>query len=174
VNFLNAGILSALSYGLTSVLLCGGPLQALGLLTFWRDRLGLALWPALILVAMLLAIVLTRFVARFGMPRVVLPAVFIVFSMGFAALLVGIYAESQRGRVVEAFKPDVEMRASIFESFRNAPRDFQFFLHGAALRDCKPYAWSYRQMTFYELPPNVAVNVLPISWTEKCNIRRTR
>jgi len=174
VNFLNAGILGLLSYGLTAALLYGGPLQALGLLTFWRDRLGLSYWPALIVVAMLLALFVTKFVARFGVPRVVLPAVFVAISMGFSALLVGKYADNQRSSVVDAFEPDIEFRASIFRSFRNAPRDFQFFLHGAALKDCKPYAWSYRQMAFYELPSNVAVNVLPISWIEECDIERTR
>ena len=174
MTFLNGGIFGLLAYGLTSVLLYGGPLQALGLLTFWRDRLGLAYWPALLLVAMVLAIFLAKFSARFGMPRVLIPAVFIVISMSFSALLVGSYAANQRDGIVEKFEPDVEIRSSVFASFRNAPQEFQFFLHGAALKDCKPYAWSYRQMSFYELPPNVAVNVLPASWIEECNIQRTR
>ncbi|WP_322327156.1 hypothetical protein [Cypionkella sp.] len=169
-----AGISGLLAYGFTSVFLYGGPLQALGLLTIWRDRLGLAFWPALVLVAMVLAIFPTKFSARFGMPRVLLPAVFVVISMGFSALLVGSYAANQRDGIVEKFEPDVEIRSSVFASFRNAPHEFQFFLHGAALKDCKPYAWSYRQMAFYELPPNVAVNVLPTSWIKKCNIQRTR
>lgn len=174
MTFLNAGIFGLLAYAVTSVLLYGGPLQALGLLTFWRDRLGLAYWPALLLVAMVLAIFLTKFSARFGMPRVLLPAIFIVISMSFSALLVGSYAASQRDTIVEKFEPDVEIRSSVFASFRNAPQEFQFFLHGAALKECKPYAWSYRRMAFYELPPNVAVNVLPTSWIEECKIQRTR
>lgn len=173
-SFLNAGIVSLLAYVFTSVLLYGGPLQALGLLTYWRDRLGLAYWPALLLAAMVLAIFLTKYSARFGVPRVLLPAVFIIISMGFSALLVGSFAAVKRDVIVERFEPDVEIRSSIFASFRNAPQEFQFFLHGAALKSCVPYAWSYRQMAFYELPPNVAVNVLPERWVEECNIQRTR
>lgn len=174
MTFLKAGLFGMLAFGFTSVPLYGGPFQALGLLTFWRDRLGLAYWPALILGAMVLAIVATKFVARFGIPRFLFPAIFISISMSFSALLVGSYAENKRGSIVEKFEPDVEIRSSIFASFRNAPREFQFFLHGAALKHCKPYAWSYRLMAFYELPPNVAVNVLPTSWVEECKIQRTR
>lgn len=172
MQILNAGILGLLSYGLTSALLYGGPVQALSLLTFWRDRLGLAFWPALIPVALLLAVFAAKFLAWLDVPRVILPAVFVAISMGLSTLLVGMYAETRRSSVVEAFEPDIEIRSSILESFRNAPRDFQLFLHGAALKDCIPYAWSYRQMAFYELPSNVAVNVLPRSWIEACNIQR--
>jgi hypothetical protein len=42
------------------------------------------------------------------------------------------------------------------------------------LKDCVPYAWSYRLMEFYQLPSDVAVNVLPQDWLERCSIQRTR
>ncbi|MCF3595530.1 hypothetical protein LZG00_16180 [Rhodobacteraceae bacterium LMO-12] len=171
---MKSALFGIVAYGFTSVLLFGGPLHAIALLMFWQERLGLAYWPALIPVAILLAIFATMFALRQGLPRVLLPAVFISISMGLAALLIGGYAEIQRGRIVKRFGPDVEIQSSIFASFRNAPREFQFFLHGAALKNCKPFAWSYRQITFYELPPNVAVNVLPATWIKDCKIQRTR
>jgi len=174
MTYLRTGFFCVLAYIFTSALLYGGPFQALGLLTFWRDRLGVAYWPVLILVAMVFAIFATKSAVRSGMPHFLAPAVFISISMICSALLVGGYAENQRGRVVESFEPDVELRSSVFSSFRNAPREFQLFLHGAALKNCKPYAWSYRLMEFYELPPDVAANVLPSSWIEECKIRRTR
>lgn len=172
--FLVAGVYSFLAYGLTSSLFFGGPLQAIAFLSIWRDRLGLAYWPALLLVAIVLAIFLTKPFLRFGMPRILLPAVFIFISMSSSALLVGSFAAMSRDRIVEEFEPDVEIRSSILASFRYTRQDFNFFLHGAALKNCKPYAWSYSQMSFYELPANVAVNVLPKSWIDECNIQRTR
>lgn len=172
--FFTAGVHGLLAYGFTSTILFGGPLQAIAFLTIWRDRLGLAFWPALLLFAMMLAAFLTKSSLRIGMPRVFLPAVFVLISMSSSALLVGSYAAIQRSRIVKEFEPDVEIRSSVFASFRYARQDFQFFLHGAALKNCKPYAWSYSQMAFYELPSNVAVNVLPTSWIDECNIQRTR
>lgn len=169
-----AAIFAVLAYCLASTVLFGGPFQALALCTIWSDRLGLAYWPALVFCAMLLALILTKLSARSGMPRAMLPAFFIVISMGFSAVLVGSYATVQRARIVEKFNPDLEIRSSVFASFRNAPRDFQFFLHGAALKDCNAYGWSYREMGFYKLSPNVAVNVLPQNWIEQCSLRRTR
>ena len=170
---LGAGIIAVLACCFTSTVLFGGPFRALALFTIWNDRLGLAYWRALVLVAILLALMLTMVAARFGLPRAVLPAFFIVISMGFSALMVGSYAAAQRAQIVEKFSPDLEIRSSVFASFRNAPRDFQFFLHGAAMKHCQPYAWSYREMAFYKLPPNVAINVLPPNWLEQCGIERT-
>ena len=141
---------------------------------FWGNRLGLFYWPVVIPVGMVLAINATKIAVRHGMPRLFIPSIIISFSMICAVVFIGIWTEYQRDRIIGRFGPDTEIRSSIFASFRNAPRDFQLFLHGAALKDCKPYAWSYRQMAFYELPPNVAANVLPVSWIEECNIRRTR
>ncbi|AZQ66416.1 hypothetical protein EF888_04265 [Silicimonas algicola] len=174
MRFFIAGIYSLLAYGFTSSLFFGRPFQAIAFLTIWRDRLGLVYWPALLVVAIMLAAFLTKSSLRFGMPRILLPAVFVFISMSSSALLVGSFAAISRNRIVEEFKPNVEMRSSIFTSLRYARQDFKFFLHGAALKNCKPYAWSYSKMAFYELPANVAVNVLPTSWIEECSIQRTR
>lgn len=169
-----AGVCSFLAFGLTSSLFFGGPLQAIAFLTIWRDRLGLAYWPALLLVSIVISVFLTRRFLRFGMPRILLPSVFIFVSMSSSTFLVGSFAAMSRDRIVEEFEPDVEVRTSVFASFRYTRQDFNLFLHGAALKNCKPYAWSYSQMAFYELPANVAVNVLPTRWIDECNIQRTR
>ena len=174
MTLFKAGLFGLLAYVFVSLLLFGGPFQALGLLTFWRDRLGLDYWPAIIPVAMVFAFFVSRYAVQSGMPRPFFSAVFVAVSMSFSALLVGGYAEYRRADIVEEFKPDAELKSSIYASFHNAPREFQFFLHGAALKDCTPYAWSYRQMAFYELPPNVAINVLPSDWIQECKILRTR
>jgi hypothetical protein len=167
-------VFGILAFGLLSFILFGGPLQAIAFLTIWNDRLGMVYWPVLLLIAIVLATLLSRYSLRSGMPRVLLPAVLVVISMLFSAILVGAFAAMERNRIVKAFEPEVEVRSSIFASFRYERQDFNFFLHGAALKNCKPYAWSYSKMAFYELPNNVAVNVLPASWIKKCSIERTR
>jgi hypothetical protein len=169
-----SGLCAVLAFGVVTALLFGSPLQAVGLLTVWRDRLGLDYWPVLVPVAMGLAVYPAWVALRVRVPRFLGPAVFVFLAVVLSAGLVGFCAEYQRARVVGAFGADVEMRSSIFASYRNAPQEFQFFLHGAALKACKPYAWSYRVMGFYELPADVAVNVLPGEWVEQCDIRRTR
>ncbi|WP_162916394.1 hypothetical protein [Cohaesibacter haloalkalitolerans] len=169
-----AAVWALLAYIYCSLLLFGGPFQALALLLMWRDRLGLTYWQALLPLSVLLAAIGTSFAKQHGVHRQLLPALFIVFSMGLSAVLVGGYAEIRRVKIISEFAPDQEIHSSIFSSFRNAPRKFQPFLHGAALKNCRPFAWSYRRMEFYALPPNVAANVLPKDWIEACKIRRTR
>ena len=166
-------LVTVLAYCFVSVLLFGGPFRAFYFLTFWSGRLGVDYWHVLVLVAAVLGYLATELAVRLGMHYLLIPVVFISISMGLSAVFVGYYAEHQRDRIVEDFEPDVEIRSSIFASYRSAPRDFQFFLHGAVLKDCKPFAWSYRRMAFYELKPSVAPNVLPREWIEKCKIRRT-
>jgi hypothetical protein len=61
-----------------------------------------------------------------------------------------------------------------FASLHNAPTKYQFFLHATALKNCIPYAWSYRKLAFYVVPPNAAVNVLPHDWIIQCGIIRTQ
>ncbi len=92
--------------------------------------------------------------------------------MIFATVGAGIVATAQRASKVEAFKPDEFAAESFFASMRNAPRDLQFFLHAVAMKNCVPYAWSYSEMEFYELPTNAAVNVVPQDWLNECRIGR--
>ncbi len=168
---MKTGFFAVVAYFVASVAFFGGPFRALGLLLLWGDR-GLPYGSA-VLLALAIALLATHFAERVGVPRFLYAAIFISVSIASSAVMVGTYAEIKRGYIVEKFKPDVEIRRSIFASFRNAPRDFQFFLHGAALKDCRPYAWSYRRMEFYELSPSVAPNVLPSSWVKECKIGRT-
>lgn len=78
----------------------------------------------------------------------------------------------QRAKIAE-LNPDKIFTRSFILSLRNTPSEFQFYLHAAAVKDCIPYAWSYRQLEFYRLSNNVAVNVLPSRWVENCQISRT-
>jgi hypothetical protein len=83
---------------------------------------------------------------------------------------VGIYGDFLRHGAVLAFGADEVEEHSFFRSLREAPQDFQFFLHTAALKNCTPYAWSYRTMAYYRLGPSVAGNVVPRQWIARCSI----
>jgi hypothetical protein len=168
-------LVAAISGGfLTSTLIYYNPFKPLFLLFFWRDRLGIPLWPltagACLVIASLIATILHRRGAKSWMVKLTLFFLPVILP----TLVVGGYAEFKRAQIIESSKPDQVIQRSFLASLRDAPADFQFFLHAAALKNCHPYAWSYRMMSFYELSPNVATNVLPEQWIEKCRIKRTR
>lgn len=92
--------------------------------------------------------------------------------MTVAPLALAAMTEARQARVSVAFWADAEVRALFPASLRAAPRAFRFFLHGAALKDCRPHAWSYRSMSDCALPPNLAVNVPQTGWATRCGIVR--
>lgn len=163
---------TVLVYVVLSALICGGPLMPIALLAMYRDHLGAPHWFWLVVAAGAIAACGTlaacrrRQTARFELP--LFAGLWLVLSPS----LVGGYATYLRAGQVAAFQPDSYMGSSFLSSLQNAPADYQFFLHAAALKDCKPYAWSYREMAFYELPTSAAVNVLPPEWLDRCSIRR--
>ena len=156
---------------LTDLALFGAPFASLAVLLFWSDRIGFAYWPA-VLVSAVLAAAITGLAFRRNLPRHYLPGLFASLTIVATVCSVGLYADATRNTIVAEFAPDAVLQNSFFTSLRHAPREFQFYLHAAALKDCVPYAWSYREMGFYPLPPNVAVNVLPPKWILRCGIQR--
>lgn len=171
---LAAFIMAAAAYGLTATLLFGDPLKPLFLATAWSDRLGLPLWQAGLLVSAWAAAQIFRQPAKSYVAALYRPAVFAASFVVLSVLLLGTTAELYRRLAIGAFGGDRVIQHSFFRSIREAPRDFQFFLHAAVLKDCVPYAWSYRTMALYSLRPNVAVNVLPSDWIAACGIERDR
>jgi len=171
VTILRSFGLTLLVYVVLSYLFFGSIFGPLFALTFASDRLGAPLWPVLIVLSMACA---AYAVSRMhpAEPLVYRPPVFVGVTMVLSIALVGAYAEWMRYRRVAEFKPDSYVSSSFFRSLREAPREFRFFLHATALKDCKPYAWSYREMDFYELPPRAAPNVLPDEWISRCDIKR--
>ena len=80
---------------------------------------------------------------------------------------IGSYSDYVRNRYTENFGADDVVTNSFFESITEAPREFQRYLHSAALKDCIAFGWSYRTMSFYQIPPSAARNVVPHSWIEQ-------
>lgn len=161
-------VLTVLAYCLVAFIAFGDALAPFGIL-FWSDRLGMPLWKLFVLGSVLLS------GAVFFVPcsRVYKVPAFVLLTMTLSIGSVGLYADQLRRDRSAEFAPDAIDDHSFFRSIREAPREPQFYLHAAALKNCVPYGWSYRTMDFYELPTNVAVNVLPRDWLERCKIRRT-
>lgn len=165
-------LFSILAYCLVSVALFGDPLQPFALLTLWSDRL-LAPWPLFMFGAGVVAATI------FFLPRK-LPwlsgktwPLFVAVWMVLTTAVTVLYVDRVRGDKLAAFAADLEFQHSLLRSFREAPREFQTYLHAGALKDCVPYGWSYRKMDVYRLPPNTAVNVLPSKWIDLCEIERS-
>jgi len=92
----------------------------------------------------------------------------LVLALSVAVCVAAFLATTQRTQVIAKFNPDEIITNSFFQSIYETPKEFQFYLHAAALKDCKPYAWSYSKMDFYLLRESIAHNVVPRDWIEKC------
>ncbi len=156
------------AYCLMAIIWCGDLLSPVADLLLWPDRLGIA-WRSWLLI---IAVAST---AVFLMPyslRVTAP-LYVLTVMTLSVVSIAIYVDHLRASRLAEFAPDALIDHSFFRSIRIAPREDQFDLHAAALKRCTPYGWSYRMMDLYEIPPDAAVNVLPIEWTERCGIHRS-
>ncbi len=163
--------LAALSYLTVTVLIFGDPLQPIGLATRWADRLGIPFWRVIAFISVLISTLFVMKLPRDIIPTVLRPTAFVILGLVVSTITVGLLADRIKHQAVIAFGADEVEEHSIFVSIRRAPQDFQYFLHTAALKGCKPYAWSYRDLKFYALPMTAAVNVLPQAWRERCGIR---
>lgn len=165
--------LLVLTYCVLAFLFFGSPIQPVGFVTlyhhlFWEN------WRLGVIAAMLPALLISSsYVFPNLRPNVLRPAVFMASWMLICVVPTGLYADWVRKKAIVEFDPDSELQHSFFRSLHEVPADFQFYVHTAILKNCVPYLWSYRSMTFKEFRnPNVAVNVLPPSWLEQCNIKR--
>lgn len=61
---------------------------------------------------------------------------------------------------------------SFFQSLHQVPRESQFYVHAAVLKNCVPYYWSYSRLSFLPMKADIAVNVLPQDWIDECEIKR--
>lgn len=160
-------LLAIFAYLAETAAIFGGPLKPIGLVTFWANRLGAPYWPEIAALGVAASILL------FGRLRNAVDVVFrlpvvVTLVMLLPTAFVGLYADFLRHRAVLALGADEVQEHSFFRSLGQAPQDFQIFLHTAALKNCTPYAWSYRMMAFYVLPPSVRANVLPGAWIKHC------
>lgn len=163
-----------MTYCLVALIAFGDIFAPAAFATFWSDRLGVPAWRVIALVCTFLSAGIFLFPKRWLPSVSVRLSIFVSLAMTTSIGTVGVYSDQLRRDRIAVFAADEIIEHSFFRSIREAPREFQSYLHSAALKDCIPYAWSYRSMAFYRIPPNVAVNVLPGSWLTRCSIRRTK
>ena len=154
-----------------SLVAFGDVFAALDFWMFWFRRLGAPLWPALVGISALISATAIVALAHHVIERPYRPALFVASTMLLSLLLVGVYADRLRSQAIVRFKPDAYFQHFFFRSIRESPKEFQLFLHVGSLKNCIPYAWSYRDMTFYRLRGSAAVNVLPGDWITRCGIK---
>lgn len=161
-------LIAALTYLVLTVLLFGDLLKPVAFATFWSGLLGLDHWRRLAIIGVAASLLVFLRPFRKAIPGALLPSAFVILAVLVPTALVGFYADVLRHRAVLMFGADEVDERSFFSSIKNAPEEFQFFLHTAVLKNCKPYAWSYKTQSFYEVPSSAAVNVLPRPWIKKC------
>lgn len=161
--------LTVLVIAVVSFLFFGNALALVVLVLFVPfNRLAAPHWPWLLVAAGVLAGGISLAVSRnFATRRHVMP-LFAGLWLALSVGLVGLYAEYLRTLKVAEFRPDVYVENSFFRSLHNAPAEFQFFAHAVAVKDCKLYAWSYREMAFYEVPESVGFDDPAYEWPEGC------
>lgn len=169
MSFMKTAGLGCLTYVAIAALAFGDLLKPVFLAIFWSGRLGAPHWQWIVLICLLIGTLSFLLPARLSIVRAPL---FVAISLLGSLWSVGAYAEHVKARAIREFHADRQQENSFLQSVIHAPNEPQFFLHATALKDCVPYGWSYRTMSFYRLPTNVAVNVLPARWLDECHIRR--
>ncbi|MBB6485527.1 hypothetical protein [Rhizobium lusitanum] len=166
-------VLSIIVYCVISLLIFGNIYTFIALSLTFADRLGIPFEGIVLTATVAFATLITSRTFMPWLGAVFRPPVFLAVGMLLGVFSVGTYADWKRREAIFEFQPDLELQHSFFDSIREVPREFQFYVHSAALRHCVPYIWSYSRMALVELKPDVAVNVLPADWIEKCGIKRT-
>lgn len=156
----------------------GSLVYALEITLLFRPRIHSAIfWSAFILgplTAVLSVTLLNRTLFQKQMSAHLRWVLGLNISIFGAILIGGVIATTWRSIEVKRFNPDQYIAAPFVMSIQETPKDFQFFLHAAALKNCKPYIWSYSRMQFVPVRANIAVNILPNDWLRECQIERTR
>ena len=161
------------TYCVVALIVFGSIVTPVLFLTEWSHRLGIPFWRLIAVGCAALS------AAVFLLPKSWLRSasaklsLFIALSITSSTAAVGIYSDGIKQARIASFEADEVIEHSFFRSIREAPREAQFFVHSAALKNCVAYAWSYRTMSFYRLPPGVVQNVVPNSWLVRCPILRS-
>jgi hypothetical protein len=152
--------------GLTPIMLASGLFVA----PFYWPVLAAVGWVS-VLLALPVAILSARFAVSRGIHQLATIPLTVFLWITFSALQAGAVLELWKSREFNQFPADKKYVESIFVAYHQAFfSDHWLYVHGAAVKDCKPYIWSYSAMSFVEIEPNTAVNVLPLEWIKECNL----
>jgi len=165
VSMLRTLWLGCATYVAIAVIFFGGLLQPIFLATAWSDRLAAPYWGWIVLACLAAGAAGLFLPSRLASAR---GPTFVLVGLLGSLFSVGAYADHLTSKALIEFGGERHIRHSFSESVRHAPKEFQLFLHAAILKRCIPFAWSYRSLSFYQIPPNAAINVLPADWLSEC------
>ena len=128
----------------------------------YAEALGPARFAPLVILAVAVPVwIMTMRLAARWIPLALFPAFVPAVALIASHAIVTRTMEARRAPIVEAFGAECLSLTSAVRSFHIAPQEWRFDLHGSAVKDGAPYAWSWREMAFYPLGDNVWPNVLP-------------
>ncbi|NOU06572.1 MAG: hypothetical protein HOO99_10355 [Hyphomicrobiaceae bacterium] len=172
-------IFAIVAYGLITFILWGDPFK---IVYGWRHPFNTAAWAPIIVVA-IVGLGLARYAIRKyddsfrsispGYWSLLQPTMVVLSGVTwiwFVSLIGLTYAQSF---AIAKFNPDYVRAEPIRVSILNAPYVQFGDPHGVAVKDCKPYIWSFRQMGFVEVGDGLAINIIPEEWRKKCGMPLT-
>jgi len=165
--------LTIIVYCIIALVMFDSVFSPIGLFLDAANGPGTSFWRLVLAASAALAMLLTSRTVMPWLSPVLRPPLFLAAWMLLTVFSVGTYLDWRRQTTIFEFQPDLEIQHSFYDSIREVPREFQFYVHSAALKHCVPYIWSYRSMRLVEVKPDIAVNVLPADWMAQCGIKRT-
>lgn len=166
-----ATLIAGATYLVASIVLFGDPFKPIEALLFWTHILDSRYWLTPLYVGLAVGAVVAFLTALAG-ARIFAPAVFVAVAMPVSVILTVIAVDEAREREITKFRPDRLVDHSFRRTLLERRSEPWFYFHAAAMKDCVPYIWSYRQMRFYRLQPNGRQTFLPDVWLAYCDIRR--
>lgn len=161
-----------LAYFVCSFLLCGDMLSTLANAPIMARAGSRDFWNVFFLGSFALALIVSLpWLTPFIWPEF-RPALFMTIWMLASATSAGIYGTAKLNEAIASLHPDKVFKNSFFQSLHQVPREFSTYAHAGAMKDCRPYYWSYTWLKFIPLNTDSAVNVLPQDWLDECNIKR--
>ncbi|MEE4200985.1 hypothetical protein [Erythrobacter sp.] len=103
-----------------------------------------------------------------------IPALWRWSVWGLAAIIapitaVALYEGIVRDVATKRLDPEAVFARPLLHSIRHTQFNVgTLYVHGAALKDCRAYLWSYRRMDYVEISPGRTGNLLPREWKERC------
>ena len=94
-------------------------------------------------------------------------------AIGTSAVLTSAFLTVSRNTIADKFGPDRIEKRSVFWSMQIGmpwSEPLNTHTHAIAMKDCKPFNWSWTRMSFLRLPHNIAINTVPSAWFEDCGI----
>lgn len=157
--------LGCATYAIVSLAIFGSFFQPIALLLFYPAELAGLHWRWIVAGGCAVGTLAFFIPARWSYLRV---PTFVTVGMMVPIFVVAINANELTAQALQAFGADRSTRQGFIDSLRHMADEPKFYLHAIAIKRCRPYAWSYRSLSFDPIPARAAINVLPRAWLAEC------